>query len=73
MDKLTEKERRIIRDFEESIKDITNHSRLYEIYNSIRFDIINNEENRNINKLQFVKKYIENLDLSEKIYKLNKV
>jgi len=67
MDKLTDKERRLIRDFEESIKDISNHSRLYEIYNSIRFDIINNEENRNINiyKLQFVKKYIEKLDLSD--------
>ena len=74
MDKLTQKDRRLMRDFEESIKDITNHSRLYEIYNSIRFDIINNEENRNINisKLQFVKNISKVLIYQMRIFQKNR-
>ena len=41
-------------------------------YNSIRPDIINNE-NRNLNiiKLHFVKKYIENLDLTDRRFTKN--
>ena len=67
MEKLSQKEVGIFNDFRRSISDITNHSRLYDIFKQIRFDLINSQENRtlNINKLQLVKKLIEELDLSE--------
>ena len=67
MEKLSQKEVGIFNEFKRSISDITNHSRLYDIFKQIRFDLINSQENRtlNINKLQLVKKLIEELDLTE--------
>lgn len=67
MDKLTPRENKILKKYINTIKDIDTHNRLYNEYNLLRLELINEEDNRNINlhKLNEIKKYIEELDLSE--------